>query len=228
MTCPRAGARRPRSAVDLRRFVRWMRGRPWRPADPSCPKKSSTSSTAWCRGLLVPSATPTRPDSGSSLSATWPPRSWPVGETDNARHAHTQWYLHLIVRLGERWRRGDDQGTWPIAARELPEPPGRLRSSRRDGSRTTPSVTVLGYGLIGCHFDSVPMYDWAPRAGSLDPGHVEPWTASVCAVAAWGAVSGRPRRRGGVASSRGQRDRGGFGRRGAGRGGSDASRPLGW
>jgi DNA-binding CsgD family transcriptional regulator len=46
----------------------------------------------------------------------------------------------------------------------------------------------LGYGPIGCHFDSVPMYDWAPRAGSLGPGHIGPWTASLYAVAAWGAM----------------------------------------
>jgi predicted ATPase/DNA-binding CsgD family transcriptional regulator len=111
------------------------------------------------------------------------------GETDSARHAHTQWYLDLIVRLGERWRGGDDQGTWPIAARELPNlraafdhlvETGRVDDAER--------FAVLGYGPIGCHFDSVPMYDWAPRAGSLDPVHVGPWTASVCAVAAWGAV----------------------------------------
>ena len=111
------------------------------------------------------------------------------GETDSARHAHTQWYLDLIVRLGERWRAGDDQGTWPIAARELPNlrvafdhliEAGRVDDAER--------FAVLGYGPIGWHFDSVPMYDWAPRAGSLDPDHVGPWTASVRAVAAWGAT----------------------------------------
>jgi predicted ATPase/class 3 adenylate cyclase/DNA-binding CsgD family transcriptional regulator len=111
------------------------------------------------------------------------------GETDSARHAHTQWHLDLIVRLGERWRGGDDQGTWPIAARELPNlraafdhlvETGRVDDAQR--------FAVLGYGPIGCHFDSVPMYDWAPRAGSLDPVHVGPSTASACAVAAWGAV----------------------------------------
>jgi predicted ATPase/class 3 adenylate cyclase/DNA-binding CsgD family transcriptional regulator len=111
------------------------------------------------------------------------------GETDIARHAHTQWYLDLLVRLGERWRAGDDQGTWPIAARELPNlrvafdhlvEAGRVDDAER--------FAVLGYGPIGWHFDSVPMYDWAPRAGSLDSDHVGPWTASVCAVAAWGAA----------------------------------------
>jgi non-specific serine/threonine protein kinase len=111
------------------------------------------------------------------------------GETDSARRAHTQWYLDLIVRLGERWRAGDDQGTWPIAARELPNLrvafDHLVESGRVDDAQR---FAVVGYGPIGCHFDSVPMYDWAPRAGSLDPDHVGPWTASVCAVAAWGAV----------------------------------------
>jgi len=111
------------------------------------------------------------------------------GETDSARHAHTQWYLHLIVRLGERWRAGDDQGTWPIAARELPNLrvafDHLVESGRVDDAER---FAVFGYGPVACHVDSVPMYDWAPRAGSLDPDHVGLWTASVCAVAAWGAV----------------------------------------
>ena len=111
------------------------------------------------------------------------------GETDSARHAHTQWYLHLIVRLGERWRAGDDQGTWPIAARDLPNLrvafDHLVESGRVDDAER---FAVFGYGPIACHFDSVPMYDWAPRAGSLNPDHVGPWTASVCAVAAWGAM----------------------------------------
>jgi hypothetical protein len=47
---------------------------------------------------------------------------------------------------------------------------------------------VLGFCPIGWHFDSVPWNDWGPRAGSFDPDHVGPWTASVCAVAAWGAA----------------------------------------
>jgi integrase/recombinase XerD len=111
------------------------------------------------------------------------------GETDSVRHAHAHWYLDLIVRLGERWRAGDDQGTWPIAARELPNlrvafdhlvTAGRVDDAQR--------FAVLGHCPIGWHFDSVPWYDWAPRAGSLDPDHVGPWTASVCAVAAWGAA----------------------------------------
>ena len=111
------------------------------------------------------------------------------GETDGARHAHTQWYLHSIVRLGERWRAGDDQGTWPIAARDLPNLrvafDHLVESGRVDDAER---FAVFGYGPVSCHFDSVPVYDWAPRAGSLDPDHVGPWTASVCAVAAWGAV----------------------------------------
>jgi predicted ATPase/class 3 adenylate cyclase/DNA-binding CsgD family transcriptional regulator len=111
------------------------------------------------------------------------------GETDRARHAHTQWYLDLIVRLGDRWRAGDDQGTWPIAARELPNLRAAfdqlIETGRVDDAQR---FTVLGYGPIGCHFDSVPMYNWAPRAGSLGPDHVGPWTASLYAVAAWGAM----------------------------------------
>jgi predicted ATPase/class 3 adenylate cyclase/DNA-binding NarL/FixJ family response regulator len=111
------------------------------------------------------------------------------GETATARREHTQWYLDLIVRLGERWRAGDDQGTWPIAARELPNLRSALdhliETGRVDDAQR---FTVLGYGPIGCHFDAVPMYDWAPRAGSLDPDHVGPWTASLYAVAAWGAM----------------------------------------
>jgi predicted ATPase/class 3 adenylate cyclase/DNA-binding CsgD family transcriptional regulator len=112
------------------------------------------------------------------------------GETGSARRAHTQWYLDLVVRLGERWRAGDDQGTWPTAARELPNlraafdrlvEAGRVDDAQR--------YAVSGYGPIACHFDSVPMYDWAPRAGSLAPDHVGPWTASVYAVAAWGAMT---------------------------------------
>ena len=110
-------------------------------------------------------------------------------ESDSARHVHTQWYLDLLVRLGVRWRAGDDQGTWPIAARELPNlrlafdhlvELGRVDDAQR--------FAVLGFCPIGWHFDSLPMYDWGPRAGSLDPDHVGPWTASVCAVAAWGAT----------------------------------------
>ena len=112
------------------------------------------------------------------------------GETGSARRAHAQWYLDLVVRLGERWRAGDDQGTWPTAARELPNlraafdrlvEAGRVDDAQR--------YAVSGYGPIACHFDSVPMYDWAPRAGSLAPDHVGPWTASVYAVAAWGAMT---------------------------------------
>jgi predicted ATPase/class 3 adenylate cyclase/DNA-binding NarL/FixJ family response regulator len=111
------------------------------------------------------------------------------GETDGARHAHTQWYLDLIVRLGERWRAGDDQATWPIAARELPNLrvafDDLVESARVDDAQ---GFAVSGFGPIGCHFDSVPLYDWAPRAGSLDPDHIGPWTASVYAEAAWGAA----------------------------------------
>jgi predicted ATPase/class 3 adenylate cyclase/DNA-binding CsgD family transcriptional regulator len=111
------------------------------------------------------------------------------GDTDAAREAHTQWYLDLLLRLSDRWRAGDDQGTWPIAARELPNLKAAfdhlLEAGRIDDAQ---GFAVAGYGPINCHFDNVPLYDWAPRAASLDPNHVGPDTASVCALAAWGAI----------------------------------------
>jgi predicted ATPase/class 3 adenylate cyclase/DNA-binding CsgD family transcriptional regulator len=111
------------------------------------------------------------------------------GETDATRAAHARWYFDRLVGLSDRWRAGDDQGTWPVAARELPDlkaafdhlvETGRIDDAQR--------FAVAGYGPINCHFDNVPLYDWAPRAASLDPDHVGPATASVCAAAAWGAI----------------------------------------
>jgi predicted ATPase/class 3 adenylate cyclase/DNA-binding CsgD family transcriptional regulator len=141
---------------------------------------------------------------------------WARGETDTAREAHTQWYLELIVSLNERWRAGDDQGTWPIAARELPNlkaafdhlvETGRIDDAQR--------FAVAGYGPIDLHFDNIPPYDWAPRAVSLDLTFVGPSTASVCAVAAWGAIrqgnldgAAAWLRRGAEAVERGSRDDG--------------------
>ena len=111
------------------------------------------------------------------------------GETKVVRQAHTRWYLDLMVRLSDRWRAGDDQGTWPVAARELPNLRAAfdhlVESGRIDDAQC---FAVAAYGPIGCHVDPVPMYDWAPRAGALDPSHVGPFTASTCAVAAWGAM----------------------------------------
>jgi predicted ATPase/class 3 adenylate cyclase/DNA-binding CsgD family transcriptional regulator len=141
---------------------------------------------------------------------------WARGETDTAREAHTQWYLELIVSLSERWRAGDDQGTWPIAARELPNlkaafdhlvEAGRIDDAQR--------FAVAGYGPVDLHFDNIPLYDWAPRAASLDLSYVGPSTASVCAMAAWGAIPQGDLdsattwlRRGAEAIERGSRDDG--------------------
>jgi non-specific serine/threonine protein kinase len=138
------------------------------------------------------------------------------GETEATRAAHTQWYLELLVDLSDRWRAGDDQGTWPIAARELPNlksafdhlvGTGRIEQAQQ--------FAVAGYRPIALHFDTIPMYDWASRAVSLDLSYVGPSTASVCAMAAWGAI---PRgdlegaalwlRRGAAAIERGSRDDG--------------------
>ena len=138
------------------------------------------------------------------------------GETDTAREAHTQWYLELIVGLSERWRGGDDQGTWPVAARELPNLKAAfdhlVESGRIDDAQR---FAVAGYRPIDLHFDTIPLYDWAPRAASLDLTFVGPSTASVCAMAAWGAI---PRgdldraavwvRRGAEAIERGSHDEG--------------------
>ena len=104
--------------------------------------------------------------------------------------AHTQWYLELFVQLGERWRAGDDQGSWPIAARELPNLQAAfdhlVETGRIDDAQ---QFAVAGFGPVDIHFDTVPLFDWAPRAASLDPAHVGPFTASVCAMAAWGPLS---------------------------------------
>ena len=95
------------------------------------------------------------------------------GETDSARHAHTQWYLDLIVRLGERWRAGDDQGTWPIAARELPNLQVAFDHLVETGRGRRPALR-----RVGLRPDRLPL---RLRAGcttgrhgpaSLDPDHV--------------------------------------------------------
>lgn len=111
------------------------------------------------------------------------------GETDVVRRAHTRWCLDLLVGLSERWRTGDDQGTWPVAAVEL----ANLEAAFVDlvGTRRVEDAqrfAVAGYGPINCHFDNLPLYEWAPRAADLDPAYVGPATASVCAMAAWGAL----------------------------------------
>lgn len=111
-------------------------------------------------------------------------------ETEAARDAHARFYADLLADLSDRWRTGDDQATWPAAARELANlrlafdrmvEAGQVDEAQR--------LTVAGFGPIVMHVDYVPEFDWAPRATAMDPGHVGPWTASACAVAAWGAMS---------------------------------------
>jgi predicted ATPase/DNA-binding CsgD family transcriptional regulator len=111
------------------------------------------------------------------------------GEADATRELHAQWYLERIVDLDARWRSGDDQGAWPVAAREfanLKSAFDHLVDSRlvNDAER----FVVASYGPIACHFDVSPMYDWAPRAREIGSDRVGPFTASACAIAAWGAI----------------------------------------
>ena len=112
------------------------------------------------------------------------------GETDLTRTRHTAWYLDLMVRLGTMWRTGEDQASWPVAARELPN----LRATFDDlidAARIDDAeqFVVATYGPIGCQFDGVPMNEWAPKVRALDPDHIGPFTASVWAIAAWGATA---------------------------------------
>ena len=111
------------------------------------------------------------------------------GEGDRLRRAHTDWYLDLMVHLGELWRSGDDQIAWPIAARELPNLRASfdqlIESQRIDDAER---FVVAAYGPIACQFDVAPEYEWAPRARAIDPAHIGPSTASVCAIAAAGAI----------------------------------------
>ena len=111
------------------------------------------------------------------------------GEGDRLRQAHTDWYFELMVHLGELWRCGDDQLAWPIAARELPNLRASfdqlIESERIDDAER---FVVAAYGPIACQFDVAPEYEWAPRARAIDPAHVGPSTASVCAIAAAGAI----------------------------------------
>ena len=77
--------------------------------------------------------------------------------------------------------------------------PSRRASCRTSGRRFDHLVesarvddaerfVVAAYGPIGCQFDVAPIYEWAPTARALDPAHVGPSTASVCAIAARGAI----------------------------------------
>lgn len=110
-------------------------------------------------------------------------------EVDAIRLRHTEWYSELMDRIGSLWRTGSDQTAWPIAARELPN----LRAAFDhliDAERVDDAerFVVDAYGPIACQFDVAPMYEWAPRARAIDPDHLGPFTASVCAIAAWGAI----------------------------------------
>lgn len=112
------------------------------------------------------------------------------GEAGRARDAHARFFSNLMVDLGDRWRAGDDQGTWPVAAREL----ANLRVAF-DRLIETGAIdhaqrfVAAAFGPVVMHFDYTPEFDWAPRALSIDPAHVGPWTASAWAVAAWGSMS---------------------------------------
>jgi non-specific serine/threonine protein kinase len=112
-----------------------------------------------------------------------------MGDGDHIRERHTRWYVDLITDLGARWRGGDDQGTWPIAAEELPNLRlafDHLVERRRidDAER----FVVDAFGPVDNHFDVVPEREWAPRALAIDPRHVGPWTASTCGVAVFGST----------------------------------------
>jgi predicted ATPase/class 3 adenylate cyclase len=112
------------------------------------------------------------------------------GEIDLAREAHTQWYLDLLVGLDERWRAGDDQGTWPVAARDLPNLKAAFDRLIEDGRvADAQRFTVAGFGPINNHFDYVPEVEWAPRTAAIDPDDTGPRSAGVCAIAAWGALN---------------------------------------
>ena len=111
------------------------------------------------------------------------------GDAETTRARHTEWYLGLIDRLGVLWRTGSDQAAWPIAKRELPNLRTAfdhlVETARQDDAER---FVVAAYGPIGCQFDGAPMYEWAPKARAIDPGHIGPFSASTCAIAALGAI----------------------------------------
>lgn len=109
------------------------------------------------------------------------------GEAAVVRDWHTSWYLAVAERLGARWRGGDDQAAWPIAARELPNlvvafealvDHGRVDDAQR--------FAVTTFGVINAQFDNIVDYVWAPASVEADPDHVGPDTASACGLASWG------------------------------------------
>jgi predicted ATPase/DNA-binding CsgD family transcriptional regulator len=111
------------------------------------------------------------------------------GLAEEVRDRHADWFVSLMTDLGARWRAGDDQGTWPIAADELPNLRAafdRLVTSGRIDDAQTFAVDALG--PVDQHVDVVPEVDWAPRALAMDLDHVGPATAAACGLAAWGAT----------------------------------------
>jgi len=110
-------------------------------------------------------------------------------EVDTIRLRHTEWYCALMGRIGSLWRSGSDQVAWPIAARELPNLRAAFDHLIEAGRVDEAERFVFdAFAPIGCQFDVAPMYDWAPRARGAAPDHIGPYTASACAVAAWGAI----------------------------------------
>ncbi len=95
-----------------------------------------------------------------------------------------------MIRLGDLWRTGGDQTAWPVAKRELPNLRAcfdqLIESERVDDAER---FVVAAFGPISCQFDVAPQSEWAPRARAIDPAHVGPSTASVCAIAAWATTS---------------------------------------
>lgn len=138
------------------------------------------------------------------------------GETASVRDRHTTWYLALAEELGARWRAGEDQATWPIAARDLPNLvaafDGLVEHGRIDDAQR---FAVATFGVIDCQFDNIVDSVWAPAAVEIDSDHVGPHTASACGIAAWGMSahakfeeSARWLRRGLAALERGSHDDG--------------------
>lgn len=104
------------------------------------------------------------------------------GDTDRA--------LDLMIDLDRRWRAGDDQQVWTQAERELDGLRvafGRLVAAGRaiDAQR----LAACAFGPMTMHFDSHTASDWAHAALALSNDAVGPWTASACAVAAWGDMA---------------------------------------
>jgi predicted ATPase/class 3 adenylate cyclase/DNA-binding CsgD family transcriptional regulator len=112
------------------------------------------------------------------------------GDTDATRARHTDWYLGVMDSVGAMWRADQDQAAWPMAMRDLPNLRAAFEHLIEDGRvDDAERFVVAAYGPIGCQFDVAPLYEWAPAARALAPDHNGPFTASVCAIAAWGATA---------------------------------------